>query len=82
MNNAERIKLLELSFDYVETILKELSEESDETVFRSKVKAIVDTYLLSDYLDDFHKRAVLEAHKKIENMTFDEILDMIDLLSE
>lgn len=79
-NNTQRVELLDRAFTIMEEIiLNKLCDQEDET----RVQIEEDINLRLRYAEDnFEKTAVQEAYKKLCGLSFEEILQLKDLLMD
>ena len=81
MDNKERIAILEKSFDLVEDCIVNFVVEGNEELTRHDIKTALED-MLSHTIDHIQRQAIAEAYRKIEAMSFNELLEMKDLLSD
>ena len=80
MDNAERIKFLEEVFQYMERLIV-ACVTNDEAESRSKIETqLVED--LSKASDSFHRRVVAETYRRLQEMSFDELQEIKDLVSD
>lgn len=81
MDNRQRIKILELSFQIMENLLMSKEYTSKEEVIASAKKA-VDISSKDTKMPIEIKMGYAEAYKKLNGLTWEEMLEIKDIISE
>ena len=81
MDNRQRIKILELSFQIMENLLMRKEYTSKEEVIASAKKA-VDISSKDTKMPIEIKMGYAEAYKKLNGLTWEEMLEIKDIISE
>lgn len=81
MDNKQRIKILELSFNIMENLL--LSKDfQDKTELLAAAKKGVDISNKDDKMPLELKLAYAEAYSKLNSLSWEEILEIKDIISD
>lgn len=75
----QRVKILERSFDMMEEILLKKEYKSKEEVLEEMKKKALKLDK-DDSVPEVEKRAVMDAYRKLEGLTYAEIKEIIDIL--
>ena len=80
MDNQERVKILDRAFSIMEEIIKNFYID-DEELFRERVKNAIQNAILEND-DQLEYKALLDAQAKFDDLSFAEITEMYELLSD
>lgn len=80
MDNQERVKILDRAFSIMEEIIKNFFID-DEELFRERVKNAIQNAILEND-DQLEYKALLDAQAKFDDLSFAEITEMYQLLSD
>ena len=80
MDNQEQVKILDRTFSITEEIIKNFYID-DEELFRERVKNAIQNAILEND-DQLEYKALLNAQAKFDDLSFAEITEMYELLSE
>ena len=81
MDNKTRIKILELSFNVMENLLTSKDFENKEELMNAAKKA-VEISNKNEKMPIELKMAYAEAYKKLDGLTWEEILEIKEIISE
>ncbi len=81
MDNKTRIKILELSFNIMENLLTSKDFENKDELMSSAKKA-VEISSRNEKMPIELKMAYAEAYKKLDGLTWEEILEIKEIISE
>lgn len=81
MDNKTRIKILELSFNVMENLLTSKNYASKEELMAAAKRA-VDISSRDEKMPLNLKMAYAEAYKKLDSLTWEEICEIKDIISE